>query len=164
MRRYSLFLISAFVFVLDQVTKKLIEKNLPYGQEIEYLPFFSLVHVKNYGGAFSLLSGSEYSFIVFTLLPLLVVGTIFFLLIKGNLVLSQRVALLLILGGALGNLYDRITKGYVLDFLDFHYRGFHWPAFNVADTGITAGVILFLLRELSWSLAWTTKQEKKKEN
>ena len=148
MRRYSPFLIVPLIFLLDRLSKAHIENLIPLNGSIDYMTFFSLVHVRNYGGVFSLFSRYKYSQILFTLLPLFIVLWLVFLLIRKELSFSNKLSLLLIIGGALGNLYDRIVKGYVIDFLDFHYRSFHWPAFNLADASVTTGVFLWIFIEL----------------
>ena len=148
MRRYSLLFVVPIVFLLDRLSKVYIKSFIPVNEGIECTPIFSLVHVRNYGGAFSILSSWGYSPLVFTVLPLAIVGVLIFFLIRINLPSLERVALLLIIGGALGNLYDRIAVGYVIDFLDFHYGNLHWPAFNLADASITTGVFLWIFVEM----------------
>lgn len=148
MRRYSFFIIVLIIFLVDRLSKQYIEGLIPVGGAIEFASFFSLVHVRNYGGAFSILSHSEYATIVFTVLPLGIVAFLLFILFKTSLTPFKKISLLLIVGGALGNLYDRITKGYVIDFLDFHYGNLHWPSFNVADASITTGVFLWIFMEI----------------
>lgn len=147
MRRYSLFFIAPFVFGLDRLSKYYVEKMIENGGRVEYTSFFSLVHVRNYGGAFNLFSDSEYKTFLFVFLPLIVVCVLLLLLFFANLNKIQTISILFILGGATGNLYDRIVKGYVVDFLDFGYRNFHWPAFNIADTFVTLGIFLLILVE-----------------
>ncbi|MCX7857537.1 MAG: signal peptidase II [Deltaproteobacteria bacterium] len=148
MRRYPLLAISGLIFLADLISKKYVETILPINGSIEYTSFFSLVHVRNYGGAFSLLSDFKYSFIIFTIFPLSVIAILVFMFMKTDQKSSKNFPILLILGGASGNLFDRITKGFVVDFLDFHYKDLHWPAFNVADISITTGVLLWIIIEL----------------
>jgi signal peptidase II len=120
-----------------------------FGQSDTITSFFNLVMVYNRGAAFSFWADQpgwqRYFFAGVSLLASLL---IIWMLKRHS---GQRLfcwAMTLILGGALGNLIDRIAYGYVIDFLDFHVGGFHWPAFNVADSAITLGAVLFILDEL----------------
>ena len=135
------------MLVVDQVSKQWIVEQYSLGMSDRITGFFNLVHVHNYGAAFSFLNNEggwqRWGFSVFA-------AVISFIIIVWIVRLSpqQRLegcALALILGGALGNLYDRVALGYVIDFLDFHWSGWHFPAFNVADSGITLGAILIIL-------------------
>lgn len=145
-RDYPLFIGPALtVLLLDQVSKWLIINHLGVHQILSIIPgFFNLVLVKNRGMAFGILSQTRSGFFYYFLLTttIVAIGVIifFFYWIKGN----QRwltVGLSLILGGAMGNLVDRARFGYVIDFLDFFLKGYHWPAFNVADSAVTAGIL-----------------------
>jgi len=123
---------------LDQAAKFLLQKTLAYGAEIPVFPFFSLVHVQNTGAAFGILPQANALFVVVTLVILAV-------LVKLGREFSaqgpwSRAGLPLVWGGALGNLIDRLVQGAVTDYLDFHLAGWHWPAFNVADSAITLGI------------------------
>lgn len=151
MRRYHLALAAAIV-VLDLATKYLVQRSLSLHESIVVIPnFFRITHVQNRGAAFGLFadSPSEWKLlflIVFSIVALVVVST---LLWKSSHTLSTTgLGLAFILGGALGNLWDRVVHGYVVDFLDFHIGSFHWPAFNVADTAIVGGALLVLLEIL----------------
>ena len=148
-KRQTLFWLglAVVVLVVDQVTKQWIVEQYSLGMSDRITGFFNLVHVHNYGAAFSFLNNEggwqRWGFSVFA-------AVISFIIIVWIVRLSpqQRLegcALALILGGALGNLYDRVALGYVIDFLDFHWSGWHFPAFNVADSGITLGAILIIL-------------------
>ena len=148
-KRQTLFWLglAVVVLVVDQVTKQWIVEQYSLGMSDRITEFFNLVHVHNYGAAFSFLNNEggwqRWGFSVFA-------AVISFIIIVWIVRLSpqQRLegcALALILGGALGNLYDRVALGYVIDFLDFHWSGWHFPAFNVADSGITLGAILIIL-------------------
>lgn len=140
--------IALAVVVLDQVSKITMSKFLLYGQSEPVTTYFNLVMVYNKGAAFSFLSDQpgwqRYFFTVVS-----VIASIFILwMLKRHP--TQRLfcwSLSMILGGAIGNLIDRIAYGHVIDFLDFHVGGWHWPAFNVADSAITLGAILFVLDE-----------------
>ena len=148
MRRYLIFLIVPIVFILDRWTKLLIMEHLGPGGSIHIAPFFSIVYVKNYGGVFGLLSRYEFARTVFTYLPLLIITILVVVLFVSKMAFAKRLALTCILAGAVGNIYDRVLYGSVVDFLDFHYGAHHWPAFNVADMAITFGICLWLFLEL----------------
>ena len=133
------------VVVLDFVTKQAIVATLRPGEERAILPFFSLVLAFNPGAAFSFLAGAGgWQRWFFTAVAIVASIVIVWLLRKGG---SRWycVALALILGGALGNLYDRVMLGHVIDFLLFHWRGWSYPAFNVADSAITVGAAMLIL-------------------
>jgi signal peptidase II len=134
------------VLVIDQISKIVVENQMPLGHAIPILPFFSLTHVQNTGAAFGMFADSNRAFIVLTLVLLA-------LLAKMHRDLAGQgkwasVGVLLVWGGAVGNLVDRIRVGAVTDFLDFYWRGWHWPAFNVADSAITVGVTLLFVQNL----------------
>jgi signal peptidase II len=139
--------LSALIIVLDQLSKHLISSFMQWRESIELLPFFNLTLLHNTGAAFSFLADAGgWQRWFFTLIALGVSAAIIVWLRR--LPVSEKwqaAALALILGGALGNVIDRLRFGYVVDFLDFHYRQWHWPAFNVADAAITLGVMVLLL-------------------
>lgn len=140
--------IALVVVLLDQFTKIAMSERLLYGQSEPVTTYFNLVMVYNKGAAFSFLSDQPgWQRYFFT--GVSVIASVFILwMLKRNP--DQRLfcsALALILGGAIGNLIDRVAYGHVIDFLDFHVHGWHWPAFNVADSAITVGAILFVLDE-----------------
>ena len=141
----KLYLISLFVFLLDILTKNFIQKKIIYGEQVEITSFVSLVHFQNTGAAFSFLSDQggwqRYFLIAISLLAVLYIPWLINQYKKNILIV---IGLLLILGGAIGNLYDRISYGYVIDFIYLHIAEFYWPAFNVADSAISLGVLLFL--------------------
>lgn len=141
--------IAIIVVLADQLTKITMTRLLAYGQSDPVTSYFNLVMVYNKGAAFSFLSDqSGWQRYFFT--GISVIASLFMLwMLKRNP--TQKLfcwALALILGGALGNLIDRVAYGHVIDFLDFHLAGWHWPAFNVADAAITLGAALFVLDEL----------------
>jgi signal peptidase II len=148
MRRYLVLTIIPAVFVLDQWTKLLILEKIPYLGGIDVTAFFSVVHVRNLGGAFGFLSRHGFAKYIFTILPFCVMAVLVFILLRYRLSLPKRFALALILSGAIGNMYDRLVYGYVVDFLDFFYGRYHWPAFNVADIAVSTGICLWLFVEL----------------
>ena len=141
----KLYLISFSIFLLDILTKNYIQNKIMYGDQVEITSFLSFVHFQNPGAAFSFLSDQggwqRYFLIVISLLAVIYIPWLINQYKKNMLIV---IGLLLILGGAIGNLYDRISYGYVIDFIYFHIAEFYWPAFNVADSAISIGVLLFL--------------------
>ena len=148
-RNLGLLGFGSLIFVLDQLSKNAISSWLPYGGSSPVIDgFFSLVHVRNTGMAFSLFADAapwfrEFALPALQLAIILVVVAIFRMV--GEAAQLSRFALALVLGGAAGNFFDRILHGYVTDFLDFYVASYHWPAFNVADSAITIGAGLLLL-------------------
>ena len=142
---HKLYLISLSVFLLDIVSKNFIQKKIIYGEQVEITSFLSLVHFQNTGAAFSFLSDQggwqRYFLIAISLLAVLYIPWLINQYKKNILIV---IGLFLILGGAIGNLYDRISYGYVIDFIYLHIAEFYWPAFNAADSAISLGVLLFL--------------------
>ncbi|HEX4883652.1 MAG TPA: signal peptidase II [Casimicrobiaceae bacterium] len=137
--------IAALVLVADVVTKQAILANFRPGEELRVLPFFSLVLAFNPGAAFSFLAAhSGWQRWFFAIIAIVASVVITWLLRRGGSTLFCA-GLALILGGAVGNLWDRLTIGEVVDFLLFHWRGWHYPAFNVADSGITVGAALLII-------------------
>ena len=133
---------SAFVLCLDQATKVYVRARIQEGDpKVIIEGLWNIVYVQNTGGAFGLFAESAawLRFILFLLFPLICVYLIFSLL-KEAKSRWEVLALSLILGGAMGNYWDRIRLGYVVDFIDWHFRGWHWPAFNIADASILTGV------------------------
>ena len=140
------FLLSAGVIVLDYVTKIAMREAFSTGESRAVTPFFNLVLVFNKGAAFSFLASAQgWQTLFFAAIAIVASMAIVFLILKNE---SRKLfcgGLALILGGALGNLYDRIAYGHVVDFLDFHAMGWHFPAFNVADSAITVGAGILIL-------------------
>jgi signal peptidase II len=139
--------LSAVVIMLDQLSKRLVDTSMQLYQSIELIPFFQLTYLRNQGAAFSFLSqAGGWQRWFFVGLAVTASGLICYWLKR--LEKHQRweaAAWALILGGALGNLIDRVLYGYVIDFLDVYYGEWHWPAFNVADSAITVGVAMLLI-------------------
>jgi len=139
--------ITILAILLDQITKQLIIDNMQLHQSIEVMPYFNLYYVRNYGAAFSFLSDQAgWQRWFFTIIASVISLGILFWLTK--LRASQKlliIALSFVLGGALGNLYDRVSYGYVIDFIDWYVGSYHWPAFNIADASISLGAILLIL-------------------
>jgi signal peptidase II len=148
--RLKLLLISVAVFVLDRLSKQWIVHHIISGQEITIIPrFFHLSHVYNNGAAFSLFSDTpspekvRWMLIGFSIVAIAIVLVVFWR--AGRRVSLSSIALALVLGGAIGNLYDRLANRYVIDFLAFNIFGYHYPDFNVADSCIVIGAALLLL-------------------
>jgi signal peptidase II len=146
-------LISIFITLsvigLDQITKWVVEQKMTLHQSIPIIPgLMNLTYVRNTGVAFGLFSSPDSGLrsILLFLLSLVAIAVIVLFWVKSrhaHLALSG--ALALILGGALGNLLDRLRQGEVIDFIDVYWKDLHWPAFNVADSAITLGVIFLLI-------------------
>jgi signal peptidase II len=146
LRAWRWFVLAVAVVLTDQLTKALVLGRFALGERLEVTGFFNMVLVYNKGAAFSFLSDAAGwqtpALIVFALAAIGLVGT-FIVRSPGRRLLCTGLAL--ILGGALGNLIDRLRFGQVVDFLDFHASGWHWPAFNVADSAISVGAALIIL-------------------
>lgn len=142
-------ILSAGIVALDQATKFIAVRNLAASQAIEVTSFFNLVLVYNPGAAFSFLAhGAGWQRGLFMTIAVIASAWIVYLLRKYPHQRLFALALSLILAGAVGNLIDRIFVGAVIDFLDFHAFGYHWPAFNVADSAITCGAVLLVIDAL----------------
>ena len=143
---YALYLLAIVVLVsIDQFSKYLITQNLFDGvKEIKLIDnFFYITNVKNYGAGFSILQNQRIFLIIVTIIAIIFVA---YLLVKSkNSESLNRVCYILIIGGAIGNLIDRITLGYVVDFLDFYIFGYDFPVFNLADCFLTVGCFLLII-------------------
>ncbi len=140
------FLLSAVVVILDYATKIAMLEAFAPGEGRALTPFFNLVLVFNKGAAFSFLATAQgWQTFFFAAIAIVASIVISFLILKNENKLLFCAGLALILGGAIGNLYDRIAYGHVVDFLDFHAAGWHFPAFNVADSGITVGAGILIV-------------------
>jgi len=148
-------LLSVLVVALDLWTKSLASESLTLYRPLELTSWLNLTLAHNYGAAFSFLSDAGgWQRWLFTGLALVV--TLVLIIWLFRLPAREKLtgtALGLIIGGAIGNVIDWITLGYVVDFIDVHYQGWHWPAFNVADSAITCGVILLLIDGLFLSVS-----------
>lgn len=144
-RVVAAYVLACLILVADQATKYAIQEFTAYGWSIQVTAFFNLAHVWNYGAAFSLLADAggwqRYFF------GLLAAGVAAWLILEMRKPLPaiHLLGYASLLGGALGNGVDRVWRGYVVDFLDFHGKGWHWPAFNLADIAIVCGVGRVLL-------------------
>ncbi len=139
--------LSLLAVVLDQVSKWAVDSSMQLYQSIHLVPYFNLTYVRNTGAAFSFLSeagGWQRWFFAGLAIFISIVIAVWLARLKQHETLLA-VALSLVLGGAIGNLIDRLAYGYVIDFLDVYYQNWHWPAFNIADSAITLGVVLMLL-------------------
>jgi len=146
-------LMSGLVVLFDQVTKWLVQQSLGFGHSAEVLPFFNLVLVYNPGAAFSFLSSAPgWQRPLFVAVGLAASALIVYLLRRHARDPLFCFALALIMGGALGNVIDRLMLGAVVDFLDFHAFGRHFPAFNLADSAICTGVALVFI------VTWKTER------
>jgi len=148
MRKYH-FLIAAFVLLLDRASKWAIAKNLSLHDSLQVIPgFFRITHVENTGAAFGLFADSPSQWkigvlVTFSLVALVIVATMLWR--NSHSMSSTGVGLSLILGGAVGNLWDRLLNGRVVDFLLFYVGQYQWPAFNVADSAIVVGASLLVV-------------------
>ena len=137
------------IALLDQATKFWVESVFQRGERLPVTGFFNLVLVYNTGAAFSFLSDApgwqRWALIAVSLVAVVFIGS---LLARESTRGWFRIALVLILGGALGNLWDRIVAGEVVDFLDFYIANWHWPAFNLADSAITVGATILVIDSL----------------
>lgn len=137
------------LILLDQLTKLAVLARFQPGESLPLTSFFNLVLVYNPGAAFSFLADAGgWQKWFFVVLALAISGWIIHMLLADPEQKRQNFALTLILGGAIGNVIDRVMYGAVVDFLDFHVAGWHWPAFNVADSGITIGAVLLVVDQL----------------
>lgn len=147
MRKYHI-LIATTVVALDRLTKWMVSQNIMLHDSVDVIPgIFRLTHVQNQGAAFGLFSESPSEWkvamlILFSVAALAVVSALLWK--NGNAMNTTAIALSLVFGGALGNLWDRIADGRVIDFLDFYLGSHHWPAFNIADSAIVVGALLLL--------------------
>lgn len=152
-RKFWLLLIAAAVAILDRLTKWLVVAHVALGDAVTVIPrIFRISHVENQGAAFSLFDDSNnphrvrWALLLFSIAA--AIAVLFFIFRLGRSITPTTVGLALILGGALGNGYDRWRFGFVIDFLEVHIIHYHWPDFNVADSAIVVGGMLLLLDAL----------------
>ena len=138
-----IFSIITFTIFLDLITKNYALSSLIINHSISINNFLNFTLAFNHGAAFSFLSDAggwqRWFFIIFSIVVILIIT---YILVKERN--SQYIAFSFVIGGAIGNLYDRIFYGYVIDFIEFHYNSFYWPIFNIADIAISIGIILLL--------------------
>ncbi len=160
-RRIFYFLFILILLAVDQLTKAIVVQKIPFLNSKSIIPgFFNLTYIRNRGAIFGFFSqsGSQLLYIMLTLASLAALVFVAFYFFK--IPTSERfmmISLSLILAGALGNLIDRIFRGYVIDFLDFYVKKWHWPSFNISDASITIGAffiifIFFFRKALKCSL------------
>lgn len=139
----SLFFVCLLVCI-DQYSKLVVNAYISYGDKLEIIPkFFYLTNVRNTGAAWSMFEGQQLLFIAITIVA--IIFFIYLLYKERNKALLTRICYLLIISGAIGNLIDRVTNSYVVDFLDFYIFGYDFPVFNVADMFLTIGVIILII-------------------
>ena len=144
---FSLIALAVVLLMLDLLTKELAVRHMAFGEAIGMTSYLRFVHIHNSGAAFGMLANQgQWAQWFLTLTGLLVCLWIVWRLCHPRLGEALfEAGLALILGGALGNLTDRLRFGYVVDFIDFYYQAWHWPAFNLADAVITLGVLVLLI-------------------
>ena len=141
--------LAGLLIVLDQLSKLGFDSQLKYGERIHVLPFFDFTLLYNPGAAFSFLADEAgWQRWFFTVLAVAASVFIIWMMRKNTMQHRMMLALALILGGAIGNVIDRIAYGHVVDFLLFYWRDWYYPAFNIADICITLGAMLLILDEL----------------
>ncbi len=145
----TLFVLAGLIAVLDQFTKWLVVTRFHLHEIVEVIPgFFNFTYLHNKGAAFGLLANADPSWRVYFFVGVSVLALVFVLFVYQHyrhLGSCYVLAFSGIAGGAVGNLIDRVRYGSVVDFLDFYYAGWHWPAFNVADSAIVVGVTIFMI-------------------
>lgn len=152
MRHRTLVILSGIVVLIDQISKQLVLQTFAQNEQFVVIPgFFSLTHVRNTGGAFGLFAGEAtiVRTIFFLVVSCVAVGILWYLyrtMARGRKWIEAGFSF--ILAGAIGNMIDRFRFGEVVDFLDFHVGAYHWPAFNVADSAICAGVGILVVNML----------------
>ena len=136
--------LSILIVIIDQITKFIVHKYMDLYDSINVIPYFlNFTYIRNEGIAFGIyFEGGKIFFII---LPILITIYLFYLLKNEEFQDNQsQIALYLIIAGAIGNILDRIFRGYVVDFIDFHLNGMHWYVFNIADSSVTIGLIFLL--------------------
>ncbi len=137
------FTLAIFTLFIDQLTKIIVKQYVGPLSTVRVLPFFNIIYVENTGSAFGLFK--ELGSFFFIIISLIVIATVILFILKEK---NNKLGYALILGGAVGNLLDRIQYGYVIDFLEFHVGGYYWPIFNIADSALTIGVLILLYETL----------------
>jgi signal peptidase II len=152
MARYNFIFYSSsiLIFILDQVAKIIVKSTFSLGESRRIVPSFNLTYVENRGIAFGFLhQGGDLKYYFLIVVTFIAVAILFYMFYAmKNATVLKTITLALIMGGALGNLYDRLFRGAVIDFLDVYAGRFHWPVFNIADSSITIGILLILYWQL----------------
>ena len=142
-KNITIFLIIFLIFIIDLFTKYYAVNNLMLNHSVTINNYINLTLAFNYGAAFSLLNDAggwqRWFFIVFSVIVIFIIS---YILKKDKE--PEYIAFSFVLAGAIGNLYDRVFYGYVIDFIEFHYKNFYWPIFNIADIAISIGIIILL--------------------
>ena len=150
------YVLAGLIILLDQLSKWVVLKSIGFGETIYVAPFWNWVLAFNPGAAFSFLADQPgWQRWLFSALALAVSGWLAIMLRQHPQQKLLSLALSLVMGGALGNVIDRIRFGAVVDFIQWHAAGYYWPAFNIADSAITIGAILLVIEQLTA----TTKKE-----
>ena len=148
-RRFAEIWIAALIVIVDQVTKMIVRRHFELHESLEIVPgFFNLTRVHNTGAAFGMLNDTDFAFkpvVLVLVASAALAGVALYAAMLPPAQWLARIGLAFILGGAAGNLIDRLTLSYVVDFFDFYWRNWHFWAFNVADASITVGVGLMIL-------------------
>lgn len=131
------------IFLIDIATKFVVISHYSLYQSLAMLPFFSITYVRNYGAAFGLFLGQRWPLAIMALVISAFIVRFLYKTSKTDYL--NNIGFSLVLGGALGNLFDRLYHGYVIDFFDFYINNWHYPAFNVADSAICIGVTMLLI-------------------
>lgn len=151
--------LSVLFAAVDQAVKHLITVLMPLGTSHPVTSFFNVVHVRNRGAAFSFLADADgwqrYAFIA---LGICVSAGLAWILRRGVANRAEALAYALMIGGAMGNVIDRVARGSVVDYLDFHWLGWHWPAFNIADISLTTAALLLIMTAIGISAESPGKQ------
>jgi len=153
--------VSAAVVAADLATKAWVSRALSYGDVVEVTPFFNLVLTHNTGAAFSFLAGAGgWQRWLFSIAAVVISAVLVVMLRRPHRDRLVPLALALVLGGAIGNLWDRLALSYVVDFVQLHAGGYYWPAFNVADSAICVGVALLVWDGVRGQKPGTSKDTK----
>ncbi len=148
---YTYLPIGIFIFVLDQITKYLIDKKIALYQYVEIIPgFLRITKTYNKGVVFGFLSSHKSPFIttIITIISITALIVLIVLFYKSENHFLSEIFMVFIIAGALGNIFDRVVRGRVVDFIEVYYRSWSWPVFNVADSFITVGVIVLIIIEI----------------
>ena len=153
----KLFLISFISLLVDRLIKVLVTANIGFGERIVIIrDFFNLTYVTNDGAAFSILSGNTLLLIILTIIALILI--VFFYLLDKDTTNNERLVIALLIGGILGNLYDRVFYGHVIDYLEFNILDYNFPIFNFADILIVVSIVMLVI------ITFTKKDDKNEEH
>ncbi len=142
------FTISFCIFVVDIATKQLVEAKIKPFQDIKITDFLNIVYVVNRGGVFGIFSNFDSEFFRWGMNIVSILVMLALLFFARTFDIKTFYVIGVMFGGAAGNVYERLTKGYVVDFIDFHVGRWHWPAFNIADSVITLGLIYIIIKAI----------------